>query len=318
VYRVFVSDDMGMLDGLETGLHGRVERDLDVTREVVTDEDALIETAADADALVVGTATPVTDEVLRALDLDLVARGGVGVDNVDRDVAAERGTTVTNVPEYCTEEVASHAVSLAFACARRLPTYDRQTSAGGWDWNVDRTPRRLSSSTFGFVGFGAIARRAADVLSGVGADLLAFDPYVDEATAADHGADLVDFESLTAASHFLLVFAPLTPETRGLVDDEALDLLPTGAVVVNVGRGPVVDSAALADALAEGQVSAAGLDVLPTEPPEDRRLVERDDALVTPHAGWYSSEAQSELVDSVAESVAAVAADETPEPTVVE
>lgn len=308
MYRVFVSDDMGMLSGVESALREAADTPVEIASEPVEDPERLVTElrAADADALVAGGLTPVTADVFET-GLELVARAGVGYDNVDLEAAREAGTVVTNAPDYCTEEVASHAVSLAVACTRRLGQYDRQTRGGDWEWAEVPAPRRLSEATLGCVGFGAIAREAAAMADGLFGETLAYDPYVDAETAAAHGAEAVGFEGLTRSADVLAVFAPLTPETRGLVDEAALARLPDDAAVVNVGRGPVVDSDALAAALADGPVTAAGLDVLPTEPPVDSPLVGREDVLVTPHAGWYSAEAQADLVDTVASAVAAVA-----------
>ena len=313
MYRVFVSDDMGMLSGVESALEAAANTPLEITREPIEEADRLAARLreTEADALVAGGLTPVTAAVLET-GLDLVARAGVGYDNVDLETARETGTLVTNAPDYCTEEVASHAVSLAIACTRRLGVYDRQTRGGGWDWAETPAPRRLSETTLGCVGFGAIAREAATMAEGLVDETLAYDPYVDEETAAAYGVETVGFETLTRSADLLVVFAPLTPETRGLVDEVALARLPEDAVVVNVGRGSVVDSDALAAALAEGSVTAAGLDVLPTEPPVDSPLVGRDDVVVTPHAGWYSVEAQTDLIETVADAVAAVGDGGTP------
>lgn len=305
MYRVFVSDDMEMLDGFETALRDRTDTEVSVTSRVVTDADELVTAAADADALVVGAGTPVTRNVLESLDLDLVARGGVGVDNVDLDAAEDTDTVVTNAPDYCTEEVATHALSLLLACSRRLGVYDRQTRGGGWDWADAPAPHRFSEQTLGYVGFGAIARKMAEQASGIVGETVVYDPYVDEETVREYDGRKLSFEELTATADSVVVFAPLTPETRGLIDADALDRLPTDAVVVNVGRGAVVESDTLAAALDDGPVAAAGLDVLPTEPPTDSPLVGREDVLVTPHSGWYSAEAQADLVETVVSAVAA-------------
>ncbi len=306
---------MGMLDSFETAVRERTDTELAVTSRVVEDPDELADelAAAAADAAVVGPRTPVTGDVLHAAGLDLVARAGVGLDNVDREAARETETTVTNAPDYCTEEVASHAVSLIVSAARRLSQYDHHVRDGGGDCTGVPAPRRLSESTLGCVGFGAIARRAVTAADALVGETLAYDPYVDEETAAEYGVETVGFEELTRNADLLAVFAPLTPETEGLVDDDALQRLPTDAVVINVGRGGVVDSDALARALEDGGVAAAGLDVLPTEPPQDSPLVGRDDVLVTPHSAWYSAEAQQDLLDTVAGAVAAVADGGRPE-----
>ena len=309
MYRIFVSDDMEMLDGVTAALREQTTQPVEITAEAIEDADRLARrvTETEPDALVAGGLTPVDAEVLSAADLDLVARGGVGYDNVDVAAARERGVTVTNAPDYCSEEVATHAVSLLVATTRRLGRYDRQTRNGGWDWGAVPAPVRLSETTLGCVGFGSIARETARMADGLVGETLAYDPYVDEETAAAYDAELVDFETVTDEAELLAVFAPLTPETHELVDATALDRLPEGATVVNVGRGAVVDDEALAAALGDGPVAAAGLDVLPTEPPVDSPLVGREDVLVTPHAGWYSTAAQRDLVATVADAVGAVA-----------
>jgi D-3-phosphoglycerate dehydrogenase len=273
----------------------------------------LIDAAAGADAVVTDINTPVTEAALDALDLRVVVRSAVGVDNIDVAAAAERGVTVTRVPDYCTEEVATHSVSLLLACLRSLKPYDDAVAAGGWSWEVGVPTRRVSASTVGLFSFGPIARRAAEQLSGFGADLVAHDPFVDAEEMADYGVEKVGFEALFDRADHVGVYAPLTDATRGIVDADALGRLSEDSVVVNVSRGPVVDADALLDALEGGEIKAAGLDVLAEEPPEEDPLVGRDDTVVTPHAAWYSEEARDDLNRSGAADVAAVLNGETPD-----
>jgi len=271
------------------------------------------EAAADAEALVTDVSTPVTADVLAACpDLRIVARAGVGVDTIDVGAAAERDVVVTNVPEYCTEEVATHTVALLLACLRSLGGYDRDVKAGGWDWRAGGEIHRLSGLTLGFVSYGPIARRVRELVEGFGVDCVAYDPYVDaEETAAD-GVESVDFGELLDRTELLSVNAPLTAETRDLIDAAAFERLADHAVVVNTGRGGVVDESALADALAAGEVAAAGLDVFAEEPPTDSPLFDRDDAVLSPHAAWYSEEARAALHETVATNVRAALTGGTP------
>jgi D-3-phosphoglycerate dehydrogenase len=273
----------------------------------------LIEAAAGADAVVTDINTPVTEATLDALGLELVVRSAVGVDNIDVAAAAERGVTVTRVPDYCTDEVATHSVSLLLACLRSLKPYDDAVAAGGWSWEAGVPVRRVSASTVGLLSFGPIARRAAAQLSGFDADLVAYDPFVEADEMAEHGVEKVEFEALFDRADHVAVYAPLTDATRGIVDADALERLSEDSVVVNVSRGPVVDADALLDALAADEIKAAGLDVLAEEPPEDDPLVGRDDTVVTPHAAWYSEEARDDLNRSGAADVAAVLNGETPD-----
>ena len=290
-----------------------VDGPVDIEVAELGSTERLIEAAAGADAVVADINTPVTEAALDATDLDLVVRSAVGVDNVDVAAAAERGVTVTRVPDYCTDEVAAHSVTLLLACLRSLKPYDDAVAAGGWSWEDGRPVRRVSASTFGLLSFGPIARRAAEQLSGFGADLVAYDPFVDADEMADLGVEKVEFDALFDRADHVGVYAPLTDATRGIVDADALARLSEDSVVVNVSRGPVVDADALLDALAGDEIKAAGLDVLAEEPPEDDPLVGRDDTVVTPHAAWYSEEARDDLNRSGAVDVAAVLNGETPE-----
>jgi D-3-phosphoglycerate dehydrogenase len=306
-----VASDDPMIDAelLAEGLG----EDVTVTVAETGTEAAVREAASEAEALVVDVSTPVTAGVLDACpDLRIVARAGVGIDTVDVAAAAERDVVVTNVPEYCTEEVATHTVALALAALRSLGRYDRDVKAGGWDWRAGGEIHRLSGLTFGFVSYGPIARRVRELAEGFGVEFVAYDPYVDAAEMADDGVEKVDFEELLDRTELLSVNAPLTEETRDMVDGTAFERLADHAVVVNTGRGGVVDEAALADALERGAVGAAGLDVFAEEPPEDSPLFARDDAILTPHAAWYSEEARADLHETVAANVRAALAGEAP------
>jgi D-3-phosphoglycerate dehydrogenase len=263
--------------------------------------------------LIVDSRTPVSRDVIAGLpDLRVVGRAGIGVDNVDVEAAHEHDVVVTNAPAYSIEEVSSHNAALLLAGVRGLPEYGANTRGGEWDWTAGRPLRRLREQTVGIVAFGSIARRFADKLAGFGCDLVGVDPYVEPEVMADHGVESVDLDGLRERADHLSVHAPLTPETRGLVDAPVLASLPEHGVVVNTGRGGVVDEAALADALDSGQIARAALDVMAQEPPEDPALIERDDVLVTPHTAWYSEESRAELADTVAADVARVLRGEDP------
>ncbi|GAA0536009.1 C-terminal binding protein [Halorubrum ejinorense] len=298
-YREVLADAVGEPVDVEVAELGSTER--------------LVEAAAGADAVVTDINTPVTEAALDALDLSVVVRSAVGVDNIDVAAAAARGVTVTRVPDYCTDEVATHSVTLLLACLRSLKPYDDSVAAGGWSWEEGRPVRRVSASTIGLCSFGPIAQRAAEQLSGFGADLVAYDPFVDADEMAERGVEKVDFEGLFDRADHVGVYAPLTDATRGIVDADALGRLSEESVVVNVSRGPVVDADALLAALEADEIKAAGLDVLAEEPPEDDPLVGRSDTVVTPHAAWYSEDARDDLNRSGAADVAAVLNGETPD-----
>jgi D-3-phosphoglycerate dehydrogenase len=304
-----VASDDPMIDA------DRLRERLDVSVTTATFESAadIVAGASDARALVVDVNTPVPASVITDLPaLEIVARAGVGVENIDVGAAADAGVDVTNVPDYCTDEVATRAVALLLSCVRSVPRYDRSVEDGAWDWTVGRPIHRLPGSTLGLVSLGPISRRVAERVQGFGLDLVGYDPYVDADEMRSHGVEKVDFETLLDRADHVVSNAPLTDETRGLFDADAFERMRDHATLVNTGRGGVVDEAALASALETGEIEAAALDVMAEEPPADSPLFDREDAILTPHAGWYSEEARAELNDTVAENIAAALAGETP------
>jgi len=310
MFRVVVSDtkviDLAGQPALEAV-------DAAVERTAAKAPGAVIEAAAGADALVVDAGTQVSAEVFEALDsLAVVARAGTGVDNIDIAAAERYGVPVVNVPDYATDEVATHALALLLACLRRVPAYDRSVRGGDWDWTVGRPIDRLAGGTVGVVGFGAIGRRFARKLDGFDVDVLAYDPYVEAGEMADRGVGKVSFEQLFGESDAVSVHAPLTSETRGMVDAEALAATPDNAILVNTARGPIVDEGALEAALRSGDLGAAGLDVREREPP-DSTLTDLGTVVSTPHAAWYSERSRGELNRTVAADIARVLRGDQPD-----
>jgi len=290
----------------------------DVTLEVrsLETEADVTEVVAEADALVVDVHTPVTAEAIEAAEdhqLSLIARCGTGFDNIDVETATKYGIAVTNAPDYCMDEVATHAFGLFLACRRRIPAADREIRNGEWDWQTDRPIRRVPGSTLGLVSFGEIARRVADYAAGFDLDILVYDPFVDEAVVEEYGAELVEFEALLEGSDAISVHAPLTNQTRGMFDADALSQMRDHAVLVNVGRGGIIDEVALADALENEEIAAAGLDVLEEEPPEETPILGLEDVVLTPHSGWYSIEARRDLNRTVATQIDQVLSGDQPD-----
>jgi len=264
--------------------------------------------------LVVDVNTPVSEALIAELpDLEVIARAGVGFENIDVAAAAEHGVTVTNVPEYCTDEVATHGVALLLDCVRKVAEYDRATADGAWAWDDGRPIHRFPGTTLGLVSYGPIARRFHDRLRGFDLDVIAYDPYVDADEMADAGVRKVSFEEVCRQADHVSLHAPLTEQTEELIDADALDEMREHAVLVNTARGGLIDESALADALRSGQIAAAGLDVRCAEPPApDDPLRALDNCLLSPHAGWYSVEAREELNQTVARNLAAALDGETP------
>jgi len=234
-------------------------------------------------------------------DLKLVARIGVGLDNIAVDDATRRGAWVTNVPDYCVEEVSDHAIGLMLAWARGIVTFDRDVRAGHWNPASARL-LRVSTLTAGIVGYGRIGRMTARKLRGFGMRLLAYDAYA----APDDIVDMVDLDTLLRESDVVLLHVPLTSDTHHLIDAERLARTKRGAFIINVSRGAVIDTAALITALEQGRLSGAGLDVLEGEPEVPARLRERDDVIFTPHVAFSSASSLAELRQRVCEEVVRV------------
>lgn len=307
--RVVASEDPMIDAGL---LRDRL--DAQVTVEPTDSEATLVDAAADADALVVDVNTPVSAAVFEACPtLEAVARAGVGIENIDVQAAADHDVAVTNAPDYCTDGVATHTVALLFDCIRGVAAYDRDTKAGHWGWERGRTLHRTAGRTLGLVSFGPIARRVRRKLRGFDIEVVAYDPYVDRETMAEADVTKVSLEALLTRADYVSLHAPLTHETRGMVDAAALARMQDHAVLVNTGRGGLVDEDALVTALRDGTIAAAGLDVLGAEPPEaGHPLLRCDNCIVTPHAAWYSTEARQDLNTTIVANVRAGLAGETP------
>lgn len=268
---------------------------------------------ADADAIL-NCYAPIPGEVIRSLArCRIIARYGIGLDTIDIAEATARGILVTNVPDYCIDEVSDHALALILSLVRRVAILDRSVRAGGWDLAPARPIHRLRGRTLGLVGFGRIARRLAEKAAPIGFRIVAFDPFVPEDAMASAGVETGDLDTVLTTSDVVSVHAPLTPETRHLIGSAELGKMKPGAFLVNTSRGPLIDLAALRDTLDTGHLGGVALDVLETEPPEaDDLLLRHPDVIVTPHAAFYSEEATVEQQRKAAEQVVAALDGEVP------
>lgn len=311
-YRVVVTDH----DFDDLAIERRVLDDLATVEDVSDVDDSggtdLVEAVSCANG-VLNRRRPLDADHLRALaDGAIVAGYGIGVDNVDLEAATREGIPVTNVPEYCIEEVATHTVSLALALVRGLKSFDRSTAEGHWDRNRGPRIRRLSTMTVGVVGFGSIGRAVADRFHALGANVVTSDPYVEEADVPPE-ISLVPFDALVECTDVLTVHSPLTESTEGLIDADVFERFSDEGYLVNVARGPIVDADDLLAALEAGEVAGAGLDVFPREPPApDDPLRDHPAVIATPHVAWYSEEANVERREAAAENVRRTLAGERP------
>ena len=253
-------------------------------------------------------------EVIRELDRCVViARYGIGLDTVDLEEATARGVLVTNVPDYCIDEVSDHALALILSLARGVTLLDRKVRSGSWTPTDARPLHRLRGRTLGLVGFGRIARALAAKMTAIGYRVVTTDPFVPEDAVRSAGAEPMSLDDLLAASDVVSIHAPLTTDSRHLIGAEELARMRPGAILVNTSRGPLVDLDALRATLADGRLGGVGLDVLEVEPPSpDDPLLHRDDVIVTPHAAFYSEESLRELQRKAVEQVIEALAGRTP------
>jgi D-3-phosphoglycerate dehydrogenase len=265
--------------------------------------DAMIE----AEVIMVAFFKVTADVIARLKRCRVIMRMGVGFDNIDVDAATRRGIAVCNVPDFCTAEVADHAVSLALALARALPYLDRCVRDGIWKAALLRQIPAFYAMRFGVLGFGRIGRLAVARARPFGFRLLACDPYISDAEVPDD-VRRVPLEELLEQSDILSLHVPLTEETRHILDAERLAMMKSSAILVNTSRGPVVDIDALVEALRSGRLAAAGLDVVEQEPlPLDHPLLALPNVLVSPHYAWHSREsAPRRYVMAVEEALRAV------------
>ncbi len=281
--------------------------------ECETAED-VTEATRDADG-VLNRAAPVTAAVIEQMArCKVIARYGIGVDNVDVEAATRKGIVVANVPGYCLEEVSDQALALMLSAWRKVVSHDKAVRKGAWDISFRDPVYRLKGRTLGLLGLGSIARRLVEKVTGFGFRIIAHDPYVSAEVADELGVELVDLDTLFRQSDLLSLHAPATSETRHLVNAERLARMKETAVLVNTSRGPLIDEVALVEALKAKQISAAALDVYEQEPPDiTSELFRLDNVIVTDHAAWYSEDSLAELQRRTAAAVCAVLTGKRPE-----
>jgi D-3-phosphoglycerate dehydrogenase len=284
-----------------------------VTHQCATEAE-VVDVARDVDGIIVQYA-PLTANVIAQLrHCRIIARYGIGVDNVAVPAATSAGIWVTNVPGFCATELAEHTLAYILAFARRLPRLDRSVRAGHWETiRTMGTTRRLGELTLGIVGFGRVGREIAVRARPFGLTVLATAPHTSAETMAGYGVAKTDLDDLLHHSDFVSLNLPLTPDTRHLINATRLALMKPTAYLLNTSRGSIVDEAALVDALRAGRLAGAGLDVLEVEPPRpDNPLLALESVILTPHASYYSDDALRFLQQSVAEEVVRVLRGEAP------
>ncbi|PKP58192.1 hydroxyacid dehydrogenase [Candidatus Atribacteria bacterium HGW-Atribacteria-1] len=273
-------------------------------------EDEVIEAAHDADGII-NQYAPITRRVIESLKrCKVIARYGVGVDNIDVKVATEYGIIVANVPDYCVDEVSTHAMALILTCARGVTLLDRKRMEKIWDFTLAKPLFRTQGKTLGLFGLGRIARMVVQKASGFGFKIIAYDPYVSK---VDGCIKLIEFSQLLTDSDFISIHAPLTGKTRHSFGENELKIMKKTAYLINTARGSIINEEALYKALKKEWIAGAALDVMEKEPPDwENPLLKLDNLIITPHISFYSEESYVELKTKTAKAVLAVLKGELP------
>lgn len=280
----------------------RKDFQVDVRPELATE--GLAQAIADYDALIVRSQTQITAEVIDAAEtLKVVARAGIGLDNVDVEAATRKGVMVVNAPQSNIVSAAEHAIALLLAQARNIPRADAALKQGRWERSAFQGVE-LQGKTLGVLGIGRVGSLVAQRAAGFGMRVIAFDPYVPRDRAKEMGVELMPtLEALLVQADFVTIHLPRTPDTEGLIGDHELSMVKPGARLVNTARGGIVEEAALVKALEDGRLAGAALDVFDHEPTTDSPLFQLENVVVTPHLGASTAEAQDKAGTTVAEMV---------------
>lgn len=258
-------------------------------------EKEIIEVSKGAIGLI-NSEIPITRKVIESLpDLKVIAKYGLGVDNIDLEAATDNNVFVANVPDYCQDEVSDHALALILTLSRKIVFLNQAVKQGKWSFSDGAPLHRFNTQTVGLISYGSIARKLSKKLQAIGFKVIAFDPYFQKKNE-ETNVELVSLEELMKCSDVISIHSPLLTETYHMVNKEMLELAKPSAVIINTGRGPVINEKDLIDALKEGKISGAGLDVVEEEPVDiSNPLLSMDNVILTPHIAFYSEESIQEL-----------------------
>jgi D-3-phosphoglycerate dehydrogenase / 2-oxoglutarate reductase len=306
-FKVVITDFSEPDNSIEAEVLSASGLDIELVRLNARKPDELFPTVEDADGLIVQWAKisrPVLQKLTRC---KVISRYGIGVDMVDLKAAGELGIPVCNVPDYCIEEVSTHTLAFVLALNRHTLIHNTHVRSGKWGGVPGGAPARLAGQVIGIVGLGNIGREVARKASPLGLKVLGYDPYLPIERAAALGVELTSLQDLLHRSDYVCLHCPLTDETRHLIGQAQLTQMKPTAYLINVSRGPVVDQAALIQALQSGTIQGAALDVLEQEPPQpDDPLLALDNVIITPHLASWTSEAIVQLRGDTARNVVTV------------
>jgi D-3-phosphoglycerate dehydrogenase len=257
----------------------------------------------DYHGLIIRSATKVTSAVIdAATNLKVIGRAGSGLDNVDRTAATKKGIVVMNTPGGNTITTAEHTISLMLSLARKIPQATMSMKAGKWE-KKKFLGVELFNKTLGVIGIGNIGSQVAKRAQGLAMNVLAYDPFLSEDKAKAMGVEKVDLQELFRRSDFITIHTPLTPETKNMINKETIKIMKNSVRIINCARGGIINEKDLYDAVIDGKVAGAALDVFEKEPPENNPLLTLDNVIATPHLGASTKEAQENVAIAVAEQV---------------
>ncbi len=311
--KVWILDDEGLSHEKEFEIYEQHHIEYRVTTKASFEKD-LEEFGKEAIAVVCQVGFPIDSELINELtNCKVICSFGMGFNQIDLQAASDKNIYVCNVPDYCAEEVADHTLALSLSLLRRLFHYNKNVKNGIWDPTDTEPIHRLSNTIIGLLGFGQIARNVAQKFKAFGVTIIAYDKFVDDKIFEEYGVTRVSFDELLERSNLLSLHVPLTDETRNMLNYEQLKKLPKGAFVVNTCRGGVIVEDDLVKLIKEKHISGAGLDVLLSEPPEkDHELIQLDEVIITPHAAYFSIEAEEQMQRETAWNVVKVVQNESP------
>jgi D-3-phosphoglycerate dehydrogenase len=295
--KIFVADDVN-----EDKLAPLRDAGFNVVKKTKLEGEQLAAEIKDADGVIVRSATRITADLMdKAEKLRVIGRAGVGVDNIDVKAATEKGIVVMNAPDGNTITTAEHTIALLVSMARNVPQAHAKLQAGIWD-KKSFVGVELNGKTLGVVGLGRIGKHVAKIAKGFGMEILAFDPFISTDQAKELGIELGSLNEVLANADFITIHTPVTDDTRGILGKDAFAKMKKGVRLVNCARGGLVDEAALLEAIENGTVANAAMDVFATEPlPGDSPLLGNDKIITTPHLGASTTEAQEGVALTVAE-----------------
>jgi D-3-phosphoglycerate dehydrogenase len=301
-YHVVITDcDHGSIEEEKEEL-GRIGAELVLAQ--AKDETDMIRACKEADALIIQYSLLPRTALEQLPKCKALARYGVGVDSIDLKAATDLGIIVANVPDYCIDEVADQTVTMILTLIRKAAFFDRRVKSGEWDFQQGTPIHRIKGRTLGLIGCGKIGLEVAKRISSFGVKVAAFDPYLKKAF---EGIELKDFDAVLSESDFISIHCPLNDSTRHLIGKKEFNKMKKKPLIINTSRGAIIDEAALIQALQEGLISGAGLDVLEIEPPDSQNpVLKMENVVLSPHVGFYSVESISELKRRTAKNVADV------------